>query len=70
MKYTAKRTHIIFVSNTDKQDAIDFLLSVKLPFESTVNKPYLSVAPSNYIKGYLDLYLPNHIAFTHFNLKH
>ncbi len=69
MKITNKRTHLLFRSIKDKETAITFLLGMNIPFEGILRKPYLSVAPSKYVKGYLDLYLPEHIAATSFNYK-
>ena len=69
MKLTNKRTHLIFGSMADKRQAEDFLLKTNCNFQGIVRKPVLTVAPSKYIKGYLDLYLPEHIAGTSFNYK-
>ncbi len=69
MKLTNKRTVIIFQSLEDKRKAEDFLLAINYNFSGIVRKPILTVAPSKYLKGYLDLYLPEHIAATTFNYK-
>ena len=53
----------------DKKQAVDFLLKMGIPFTGIIRKPVLSVAPSKYIRQYLDLYLPEHIAATCFNIK-
>lgn len=68
-KITNKRTHLVFCNMKDKEQAVDFLLKMNIPFQGIIRKPVLTVAPSKYIKGYLDLYLPEHIAGTSFNYK-
>ena len=69
MKITNKKTHLVFSTMEDKKQAIDFLLKMNIPFQGILKKPVLTVAPSRYLKGYLDLYLPSHIAGTSFNYK-
>lgn len=69
MKLTNKRTHLIFWNMEDKKQAIDFLLKTNCPFQGIIRKPVLSVAPSRYMKRYLDLYLPQHISASTFNYK-
>lgn len=69
LKITNKRTHLIFQSMADKRKAEDFLLAMKYNFSGIVRKPVLSIAPKLYLKSYLDLYLPEHIAGTSFNYK-
>lgn len=69
MKLTHKRTHLIFPTMEDKRKAEDFLLKLGVNFQGILRKPVLTVAPSKYIKGYLDLYLPDHIAGSSFNYK-
>lgn len=68
-KITHKRTHLVFKSIEDKRKAEDFLLAMKYNFSGIVRKPILTVATSKYKKGYLDLYLPEHIGITTFNFK-
>jgi len=69
MKKTNKRTWMVFSSMQDKRQAEDFLLAMNINFSGIIRKPVISVAPSKYIKQYLDLYLPDHIAATTFNVK-
>lgn len=69
MKITNKRTHLVFQNMEDKRKAEDFLLATNCNFQGIVRKPVLTVAPSKYLKLYLDLYLPEHIAGTSFNYK-
>jgi len=69
MKITNKKTHLIFSTIEDKNKAIDFLLSLNLNFQGIVRKPVITVAPSVYLKKYLDLYLSSHIAGSTFNYK-
>lgn len=68
-KITNKRTYIRFQNMEDKRQAEDFLLSLKVKFQGIVRKPILTVAPSLYLKKYLDLYLPEHTAATCYNFK-
>ncbi len=67
MKLTNKKTILVFKTMNDKKKAVDFLLKTNCNFQGIIRKPILFVAPSKYIKGYLDLYLPEHIAGTSFN---
>jgi len=69
IKITNKKTHLVFPSMEDKKQAVDFLLKMQIPFTGILKKPVLTVAPSRYLKGYLDLYLPEHIAGSSFNYK-
>ena len=69
MKLTNKETHLLFNSMQDKSKAVDFLLKMGIKFRGLLNKPVLTVAPSNYCKHYLDLYLPEHIGGSTFNYK-
>ena len=69
IKITGKRTYMVFPSINEKRAAEDFLLKRDVPFQGIVRKPVLSVAPSNYVKHDLDLYLNDHIAATCFNFK-
>jgi len=69
MKLKNKRTHLVFSTMEDKKKAENFLLALKLNFQGIIRKPVLTIAPSKYLKHYLDLYLPAHIAGTSFNYK-
>jgi hypothetical protein len=69
MKLTNKKTHLVFRSLDDKRKAEDFLLKMNINFQGIIRKPILTVSPSKYIRYYLDLYLPEHIAGTSFNIK-
>jgi len=69
MKLTNKKTHLVFCTMEDKKQAENFLLALNLNFQGIVRKPVLTIAPSKYLKYYLDLYLPEHIAGTSFNYK-
>lgn len=69
VKITNKKTHLIFYNNEEKELAVDFLLKMKIPFTGILKKPVLTVAPSKYLKNFLDLYLPTHIAGSSFNYK-
>jgi len=69
IKITNKQTHLVFETMADKKEAENFLLKMNLPFSGIIRKPVLTVAPSRYLKNYLDLYLPQHIAGTSFNYK-
>lgn len=53
----------------DKKTAVDFLLKMGINFSGILRKPVLTVAPSNYVKHYLDLYLPEHLAGSTFKYK-
>jgi hypothetical protein len=69
MKLINKQTHLVFETMQDKKSAVDFLLKMEIPFRGILRKPVLTLAPSRYLKNYLDLYLPQHIAGSSFNYK-
>lgn len=69
MKLTNKKTVIVFPNMENKKEAINFLLKTNIPFQGIIRKPILFIAPSRYLKKYLDIYLPEHIAASTFNYK-
>jgi len=69
MKLTNKKTHLVFPCMEDKKTAVDFLLKMGIKFSGILRKPILTVAPSNYVRHYLDIYLPEHLAGSTFNYK-
>ena len=69
MANTNKKTNMVFETKQAKNDAVDTLLSMNVKFTASVKYPVLSVSPSVYLRKYLDLYLPEHIAASSFTQK-
>lgn len=66
---TNKRTHMVFLSKSDKETAVDTLLKMCVKFTASTKLPVVSVSPSLYLGKCLDLYLPAHLSASSFTHK-
>lgn len=68
-KITSKKTIMFFIDKAAQKDCEKFLIKLNVKFRAALVNKWVEVAPSAYVKNNLDLYLPNHLALSTFNIK-
>ena len=57
MNTLKRKVILVFKNKKQYEEAIDFLLKLKIAFNGTTNQKFIAVSQSNYKKFDLDLYL-------------
>ena len=70
MKITNKKTILFFKSKNDQKEAENFLLNLNIKFRSALVNNWVEIAPKEYKKNHIDLYIPYHVGVSTYNYKY